>query len=331
MKNCSLILLFMLTFNAHFSDAFIEWAIRWEKEENNIEKSILGLADRHLTTFSRFEELAKANFEQDNALLAFFSQQSHKTPNETKIILEDMSHYKGQNPMIQEYCDDLKNLRNPERLLKWQLLLNLGGTAQKYGLDMSNVEFHFARRAALSPLKPKLPTSTIIEEFDETANNIRSFNDGPILNQLYQEHLQAVEESSAAIRKQLNTFSGTMKKFLKKNIPKEKQPAFIRALRFFDVRLKDMLALHEIVTTEKKNILVIMGKGHIKMLDSFITRHLGYTKKSAIGQEDKEQKEYPTFNFEIESLPELAPDTHDSQDNCQPLPAEQLTAFLFEE
>lgn len=276
---------------------------RWKTVLRKGDTYLFCYADHH-TAFTMHEEIDRDHSQ------AFCSLISLCKPGPYMFIVEDLSDYCGTNDYIKIYN---------KNCLPGSPLLGLAGMCRKRGLGVCNVEYRFVREIVVDSLlsnglgisvslEAGLSISNLIEETDRSIKTVEEFNDGAVLNDFYRIHLDMVKESHESLLKLLTSststssdmndlFEHSVSEFVKKNIPLSKQLAFTIALRGYDIPLIDMIAIHEIVNTKDKKVIVFcMGAAHISQIVHALLMYGGYETCRVIGTE--QEYPYKTYLFD---------------------------------
>lgn len=278
---------------------------RWKTVLRKGDTYLFCYADHH-TAFTTHEEIDRDHSQ------AFCSLISSCKPGPYMFIVEDLSDYCGTNDYIKIY--------NKSCSSEGQVpLLGLAGMCRKRGLDVCNVEYRFVREIVIDSLlsnglgisvslEAGLSISNLIEETDRYIKTVEEFNDGATLNNFYRIHLDMVKESHESLLKLLTSststssdmndlFEHSVSEFVEKNILPSKLLAFTIALRGYDIPLVDMIAIHKIVNTKDKKVIVLcMGAAHISQIVQALLMYGGYETCRVIGVE--QEYPYKTYLFD---------------------------------
>ena len=130
----------------------------------------------------------------------------------------------------------------------------------------------------------RIPAHVIAEEFEQTCELIKQYDDGAQFNHHYQETVSMLEQSAHQILSALKQFDGSTWSFIQ-TIPVSKRVALIKSLFYWDTQLLDLRTLHEILSNKgKKSILLFLGSTHAYQVGRILKNQLGYSQLWAIGQ-----------------------------------------------
>ena len=178
----------------------------------------------------------------------------------------------------------------------------LGGITQDCqvrGLDAQNHEFRYCRVSSLGPVingvqsdleslgsTGSIKMADLHKEIRQEIDLIRTFNDGLSLKKAYGENIAGTEKLIDKLKVQSEQ-GLTVAQYLKKAVPVDKRPAFVRLLLTFDSELLDCKFLHAIKAAKnKKYVILIAGGAHVKRVCDLLLQD-GYHKHCAFTLQDE--------------------------------------------
>lgn len=256
---------------------------RWNSERQEYQY-VLGLSDFHEKTDSS----TQTQVPHIDQLLCHCSNNT-----ETLILTEDLSsrNTSGCCACGRFYVNSRGGL--------------LGGLAEKceqMGITVNNIEYRYCRVSALGPVLNNITEcphsfpsvkniriASLCKEIDIVAQEVESYDDGPILDTIYKADTQE-------IRSQLHQFNNqqgedlSVADFLVKATPQADRLAFLKNWLTFDSGLLDLKLAHAVVNAKDKNsIFIIAGGAHVDRVAKILSQ-VGYeaVHKTKIGY----QKEF---------------------------------------
>ena len=309
----------LLVFITHSVAAFVSQGDIWRKrnEANKEFQYIYCLSDVHDSQGSQL--FAARDITCRNTFLNMVDKIDKKN---ALFIIEDPFSYVGNHVGFKQYLDLVLAAKSDI------FLSLLASTSSNKGCNVVNVESRRLRIASISCLAgihnilagliPQLQGLTsaqkeqaintiknllnnftakdIFDEYAHLADEIKSFNDGTILTDYYQETLTQIEKEGKTVLRKLKDSKKDMATFCTELFPSlSKRTAFYDGFLLWALELVDMKALHSIYNaSDKKKIFLIMGFQHIQAI-SPVLEQLGYEKVKTVGAAIFTQQESDTF------------------------------------
>lgn len=195
-------------------------------------------------------------------------------------------------------AEDLSSRNNKGRFACGHYFVNsrggiLGGLAdmaRRKGLDIDNIEFRYCRVTSLGPVLNNLHepldglasvagtrVESLIDEIQVTINDIRSYNDGPVLKKIYETAIRNVQKNMVSL-KLVPNMRGTIAEYLRDHSTISNRLELLKKLLTFDSALLDIELVHSIVNAQDKTKFVaIAGGSHIVRVCELLAK-IGYKK-----------------------------------------------------
>ena len=176
------------------------------------------------------------------------------------------------------------------------ILGGLSGTCKRMDLEVSNLEYRFCRVAAFAPLlnsamvhgasahpSDGIYMHDVYEEILQQIDKIRSFNDGPLLNACYAQHIDQINNDMQELcgdnHKNMN-----ITEYIHAYMPAGDTVQLLKKLLTFDSILFDLDLVHTIVNSDNTTLVVIAGGMHIENMCVMLEK-VGYlcTYKTLLG------------------------------------------------
>lgn len=178
----------------------------------------------------------------------------------------------------------------------------LGGFTQDcahHGFDTENHEFRYCRVSSLGPVINNLQTdvarlgspaviklAALHDEIQREIEQIRHFDDGPVLKKAYDHNIAYTKKMLAKLRITPNDQT-SVADYIKKHIPNDKLIDCIKALLTFDSELLDCKLVHAIKQEKhKKYVIIIAGGAHVKRVCDLLLKD-GYEKHISYDAQDE--------------------------------------------
>lgn len=307
-----LILCCLLFGISNLSFAYIANILSWEKDG----QVVMGCGDVHCQN-PYAANLAQRRFLVDHLRLL--------NRNETAVLVEDANAYSGKSTPVRKFVK-LRGTALPHD--------NLIAHVHAFGIDAVNIEYHFARAAALCPFvqygeDTLITAHDVVKEFDSAVAQIRLYQDSdPMLVPYYKEQLAAVCDQNSYILGALRQYREPLTQWIRTQVSPKMQLTFGQKLRIWDARLLDPNALHAIVQRPQlRKILIFGGALHVDYIGRALVGYCGYKKRPSIGAD--RESHYCVPSLAISALKPYVAPSADLTHIFPPLPAEQLSV-LFE-
>lgn len=245
------------------------------KNPSNTGHYFIGCGDFHTQNHS-FTAIQK------QGVISQFSRQINK---KIKILVEDLS---SKTVMSERVCGPFSGGDNNG------ILAGLSQQLEQLGLHVKNVEYRYVRVASLSEILNNVTAnpysfrsacafrvSVLIDEAMKIIREVEQYNDGLILNLIYQQGCACVEQmiSSLLLNKQKGK---TVASFCHDNSTLFNRIPFLRKLLTFDSSLVDFRLLHEIVNADdEQTVIAFAGGTHIKRV-CHILKKIGYEEVESV-------------------------------------------------
>jgi hypothetical protein len=166
------------------------------------------------------------------------------------------------------------------------ILGGLSSTCKRMNLEVSNLEYRFCRVAAFAPLLnsnmmrgPEAHSSYAIsmndvyEEIVQQIDKIDTFDDGPVLNAWYRQHIELICQDLKVV---CSTQQKTMNiaQYMQSHSDADRLQ-LLKKLLTFDSILFDLDLVHTIVSSDHTTIVVIAGGMHVENMCSMLEK-IGY-------------------------------------------------------
>ena len=241
-----------------------------KKDSHDAEPIFVGLSDFH-------DKANQANVVQISALEQALGGITEKT----KFIVEDLSSHNSQGRFACGHY--FVNSRGG-------ILGGLADTVKSKGFAVENIEYRYCRVTSLGPVlnnvreplhKFASVASTTIQalyaEIHATIKEIEAYNDGPVLQKMYQSIIKDVRAQVVALQFESHN-ALSVADYLNARSTQATRMSLLKKLLTFDSSLLDAKLVHSVVTTkDTRNIVAIAGGSHIVRVAEMLQK-IGYKK-----------------------------------------------------
>jgi hypothetical protein len=203
-----------------------------------------------------------------------------------KLIVEDLSSVNNEGRMI---CCNY-GVNSCEGVLG-----QLASKARALGVLVDNVEYRYCRVAGIGPLlnniqsnphsfksSAAITTASLHKEVVDEIDKIKKYNDGKVLNGMYQRTLADVHRDLSKIA--FNAQHKSTVAHYCSNLQRKQYRQELEKLCIFDSALIDMNIMHSIASCpEAPFIFVIAGGSHIEQVSAMLKK-IGYESIFAMSQ-----------------------------------------------
>jgi len=249
------------------------------------------------------------------------TQLTQLDPNSSLVVVEDALDYDTSHPQITAYMKTfvpvlsqttpLNGFAQVCRNLKIPVV-NIEYRQSLFSCNLWNYYLYHSKMSSQNLLDYLcLPYDILIQEIinqlDNQIDQIRSYDDGPVLNNYYTKIINNFLTKHEAFLNSLRAFAqnnsqATVKDYIDSCYPDEQNSARYTCaskLKTWDIQLLDLQALHTIAqSNDKKTIIIFMGSLHTDRIASLLPE-LGYTLVKKFGREFFTEKE-KTDDIEID-------------------------------
>lgn len=266
------------------------------------------LEDKEITFISDLHFIDKDNDQHQSDFVNSIPDKEN-----TLVIVEDYI----DTSSIEEYLKKIENTEYRSELLSSRLnnndghfLLNLSSICSQSGLKVYNTEYrHLAEASELSDSKILIRDVKYIQEkIKKEIRGYISYLNKPIINDTYNTIIQNANKKIQQIFGNGENDNITIHKFLEEVISTaQKEKTKVKAdaytqLVTHDSELLDARILNQILTTDKKKIVVCAGQSHIDQI-KVILNDIGYQTIHSRTSPVYSQEEPTFFSSLFEKLP----------------------------